>query len=273
MVAMAADGGYVRQMYPDGGWVASGPTTTISNDEWEDAKAKAAAPVTQAAQPVSAATPAVPGPASPEAGPQSRVGKFFSAFKDDQAPSDGSTMTPSQKAIGSAGTAIGTGIGKGLSSLFGSSSSKEDAAPAAAQYAPQDDLGNSAQTSGGISQGAFNALQEAGENIGDSGDPGMYKGGRVPALLSPGEQYLPPKDVKKVIREGKNPLDLGERIPGKPKYPGNDYRNDTEKKTLKEGGMVIPNEVMQSKNPHFESMKFVHAHIAKNRGILPKRSK
>lgn len=97
---------------------------------------------------------------------------------------------------------------------------------------------------------------------------GMFaaaKGGNVPALVSPGEQYLPPEDVKKVAKDGKNPLEVGERIPGKPKHPGNDYRNDTVKKTLKSGGIVIPNKIMQSKNPHIEAMKFVHAHIAKNR--------
>lgn len=88
----------------------------------------------------------------------------------------------------------------------------------------------------------------------------MANGGNVPALLSPGEQYLPPKEVDAVKDGKKDPLEAGERIPGTPKYPGNDYRNDTYKKTLKEGGLVIPNEVMQSKNPHWEAMKFVHAH-------------
>jgi hypothetical protein len=98
------------------------------------------------------------------------------------------------------------------------------------------------------------------------------KGGKVPALVSPGEQYLPPKDVYKV-KQGANPLTVGERIPGKPKHPGNDYRNDVVPKTLEAGGIVIPNKVMQAKNPHFEAMKFVHAHIAKNRGGLPKKAK
>lgn len=100
----------------------------------------------------------------------------------------------------------------------------------------------------------------------------MYaaEGGKVPAMVSPGEQYLPPRDVKKVVNEGKNPLEVGEKIPGKPKFKGNDYRNDTVSKTLEAGGMVIPNEVMQSKNPHISAMKFVHAHIAKHRGKLPK---
>ena len=98
------------------------------------------------------------------------------------------------------------------------------------------------------------------------------EGGQVPALVSPGEQYLPPKDVSKV-KKGANPLSVGERIPGKPKVKGNSYANDTVPKTLESGGIVIPNNIMQSKNPHFEAMKFVHATIAKNRGSLPKKAK
>jgi hypothetical protein len=105
----------------------------------------------------------------------------------------------------------------------------------------------------------------------DSSLPQGAEGGKVPALVSPGEQYLPPKDVKKVLKEGKNPLTIGERIPGKPKHPGNDYRNDTVKKTLESGGLVIPNKVMQSNRPHWEAMKFVHAHMAKNKKRLPSK--
>lgn len=113
---------------------------------------------------------------------------------------------------------------------------------------------------------------------GDSGVPmdasdNYAEGGKVPAMVSPGEQYLPPKDVKKVIEDKKDPLETGERIPGKPKHKGNNYANDTVSKTLEEGGIVIPNSVMQSKNPHWEAMKFVHAHAMKNRKALPKRPK
>jgi hypothetical protein len=37
-------------------------------------------------------------------------------------------------------------------------------------------------------------------------------GGKVPALVSPGERYLPPKEVKKVAKEGKDPIKAGEKI-------------------------------------------------------------
>lgn len=91
-------------------------------------------------------------------------------------------------------------------------------------------------------------------------------GGKIPVMLSPGEQKLTPNDVEKVVKEGKNPLSVGSRVPGKPKYPGNDYRNDVVKDNAEGGTIIIPNDIMQGKNPGWESMKFVHAHIAKNRG-------
>lgn len=88
----------------------------------------------------------------------------------------------------------------------------------------------------------------------------LAKGGKVPALVSPGEQYIPPQDIPK-IKAGANPLKTGERIPGKPKFPGNDYRNDTVPKTLQTGGFVIPNKIMQSKNAHKEAVDFVFKHL------------
>lgn len=88
----------------------------------------------------------------------------------------------------------------------------------------------------------------------------MAKGGKVPALVSPGEQYLPPSDVRKVVKDGANPLSLGERIPGKPRVGGNSYANDTVPKTLESGGFVIPNSIMQSKDAAKKAAAFVAAH-------------
>lgn len=84
------------------------------------------------------------------------------------------------------------------------------------------------------------------------------QGGKVPALVSPGEQYLDPKDVSKV-EQGANPLAVGKKVPGKPEYSGNDYRNDTVPATLKEGGVVIPNKIMQSKDASAKAKKFIEA--------------
>lgn len=95
------------------------------------------------------------------------------------------------------------------------------------------------------------------------------KGGKVPALVSPGEKYLKPQDVDKV-KQGANPMSVGETIPGKPVVGGakNSYANDTVPKNLDEGGIVIPRSITQGKNPHWGAMKFVQAHMAKG-GLVP----
>lgn len=99
------------------------------------------------------------------------------------------------------------------------------------------------------------------------------EGGEVPALVSPGERYLPPHEVKKVAKGEKPAIKAGEKIPGKPMYPGNDYRNDVVPKKLEEGGIVLPNSVMQSKDPAKEAHKFVSAILAKQGKALPKNPK
>jgi hypothetical protein len=98
----------------------------------------------------------------------------------------------------------------------------------------------------------------------------MAHGGKVPALVSPGEQYLPPKAAEEVAKGKKKPFQAGERIPGTPKVPGNSYANDTVPKTLQEGGVVIPNSIMQSKNAEKKAAEFVRAVLAKNKQIPSK---
>ncbi len=99
----------------------------------------------------------------------------------------------------------------------------------------------------------------------------LSKGGKVPAMVSPGERYLPPSEVKKVAK-GKDPLKAGEKIPGKAKHKGNDYRNDTVPKDLESGGIVLPKSVMEAKDPHSEAHKFVSAILAKQ-GFGPAKKK
>lgn len=92
----------------------------------------------------------------------------------------------------------------------------------------------------------------------------LAQGGKVPAMVSPGEKYLSPGDVQKV-KAGANPMEVGEKIQGKRKAKGpvNSYADDTVPKTLEEGGIVLPNSVTQSKHPHWEAHKFVKAIMAK----------
>lgn len=90
----------------------------------------------------------------------------------------------------------------------------------------------------------------------------MANGGQVPALVSPGENYLTPKDVSQV-KAGANPLAVGEKIPGKPKIKGDSYQNDTVHKDLQEGGIIIPNSIMQSKDAKKKAAEFVAAVLKK----------
>lgn len=91
----------------------------------------------------------------------------------------------------------------------------------------------------------------------------MAEGGKVPAMVSPGEVYLPPAKLKEVAK-GKSPIDVGEKIPGKPKVKGNSYANDTVPKKLESGGVVIPNSVMQSDDPVGNASEFVRKLMEKS---------
>lgn len=93
----------------------------------------------------------------------------------------------------------------------------------------------------------------------------MAHGGKVPALVSPGERYLPPAEVKKVAEGKKSPMKAGEKIPGKPKVGGakNSYANDTVPKTLESGGIVLPRSVTQHPQAPQKAKEFVQAIIAK----------
>lgn len=91
----------------------------------------------------------------------------------------------------------------------------------------------------------------------------MSKGGKVPVMVSPGEAYLSPKDVKEVAR-GKEPLQAGKKFEGKAKVKGDSPKNDILPKNLDPGGMVIPRTVVNSDNPNEESKKFLAQELGKN---------
>lgn len=99
----------------------------------------------------------------------------------------------------------------------------------------------------------------------NSSAPHLAKGGKVPALVSPGERYLAPREVSEVAKGKKSPMKAGEKIPGKPKVAGakNSYENDTVPKTLEEGGIVIPRSITQGKNAEKKAHAFVSAILAK----------
>jgi hypothetical protein len=112
-------------------------------------------------------------------------------------------------------------------------------------------------------------MAEGGEVKGPMSHIGQYfhkmaEGGAVPALVSPGEKYLAPQAVQ-AVKQGANPLKVGETIPGKPKVNGakNSYANDTVPKTLEEGGIVLPRSVTQAKDPSKKAAEFVAAVLKK----------
>lgn len=173
-------------------------------------------------------------------GPQSMLGQSFQMGGDDD----------SDKALQQGTSNFVAGVGK----LIARPSSP---APQSVVGGPGDAMTNAPNSQPGVNDEVMKAA----------------KGGIVPAMVSPGEQYLPPKDVEKV-KQGSNPMSVGEKIPGEPKVKGakNSYANDTVPKNLEEGGIVIPRSITQGKNPHWEAMKFVHAHMAKG-GKIPKKPK
>ncbi len=88
------------------------------------------------------------------------------------------------------------------------------------------------------------------------------KGGKVPAMVSPGEIYLTPDNVHKVVNEGANPLKIGQRIGGKAKVKGDSYKNDIIPATLDEGGVVVDRKNAMDQH---KAALFVHQSINKRR--------
>lgn len=92
----------------------------------------------------------------------------------------------------------------------------------------------------------------------------LAQGGSVPAMVSPGERYLSPEEVRQVIHEGKNPLKLGKKIPGKPKVKGDSLKNDVVPATLEEGGVVLPRHITSKMSPEKAEL-FVHRAAARRK--------
>lgn len=74
----------------------------------------------------------------------------------------------------------------------------------------------------------------------------VYHDGKVPAMVSPGEKYLSPEEAQKVASGKKSISKAGETIKGKAQVKGDSIKNDTVKKDLESGGVVIPRSVMDN---------------------------
>lgn len=92
----------------------------------------------------------------------------------------------------------------------------------------------------------------------------LASGGKVPAMVSPGEKYLTPAQASQVVQGKADPMSAGKTIPGKPVVPGarDSYANDIVPAKLEVGGIVIPRSVTQSDNAEAKAQAFVKAHFA-----------
>lgn len=87
--------------------------------------------------------------------------------------------------------------------------------------------------------------------------------GKVPVVLSPGERVLSLPEAKSVAQGKANPMATGKQVPGTPKVAHNSYANDTVPAKLEAGSIVLPLNVMNSKDPAAAAHAFVQAILAK----------
>ena len=239
LLALLAGGGAV-QRYDNGGQVSAlgfeaGPNATYPN--------------------YGAAQPAQGQPA-PGGGAQSMFGKFVSGVKTKNGQNvENLNINANANPLLIGGGNLGKGIGTYLHN--------NPSTPAQ----PQNDV---------TADPAFNIIQyppnqpvsgnvEAGpvSNATWVDSQGNYaKGGKVDALVSPGEKRLTPKQAKEIADGKKNIKEVGEKFPGKPKVKGNSYANDVIPKKLTVGDIIIPNSVMQSRDPAQGAHDFVSRIIA-----------
>lgn len=160
-------------------------------------------------------------------GPMSNIGKILAGGLSGI----GAGLSGNQNSM----SQLGSSLGKGLVSAF---SPKQ-----------------ASQPNNNTALGKFwDSAPELGESIRQ-----FAKGGRIPALLSPGEVYVPPSKVKETAKGHLQ----GKKVPGKPKVKGDSLKNDTVPASLEEGGVVIPRSVMTSKNAPKNAAKFVQAILSR----------
>lgn len=169
------------------------------------------------------------------------------------APNAASTATGAESMVATPDAGAATGASTATDSNMGASLTGADAAAGAADTAAA--AGTAADAS--AAAGAADASGEIGLLA------ALSKGGRVPAMVSPGEISLSPKEAAAVVDKGKSPMKVGERIPGKAKVPGNSLKNDTVPKTLEEGGIIIPRSAAGNED---KAAAFVAAHF-KRKGL------
>lgn len=213
------------------------------------------------------------------AGPQSNVGKMFNDQIEKAPPPESKTKNSDGTPAGMGGVGNVMGLaGKGLMSW-----GEHEALPYLGKMFQGLGAGAGAEMSttasgfGGIAGGAADAAPAVGAGALEAAPAVAVaaKGGKVPALVSPGERILSPDQAKAVASGKVHPMATGMIVPGKPKVGGakNSYENDFIRMDLPEGGVVNPRSVTQAKNPAKKELDFVQAVMAKHGKHLPKRAK
>lgn len=126
--------------------------------------------------------------------------------------------------------------------------------------------GGGSKSTDSVRDTGFIDYRASGGLLGPRSSVGMHmanlaKGGKVPAMVSPGEIYLPPRQAEAVAKGKASPA-VGEKIQGKAKVKGDSLKNDTVKKTLDEGGVVVPRTKAQD---YDKAAAFVRAVMSKNK--------
>lgn len=147
------------------------------------------------------------------------------------------------------------------------------------QAGPQSSIGNflsgwaggaqqAAPMMGGSSgsQSLQNGMQSLGAGIGNAlskpSTPMTDTGFTMPQMGAQFANAAPALGLAKGGNVGSK-LKSGGGVPGKPKVAGNSYKNDTVKAMLSPGEVVIPNSIMQSKDPVRGAAQFVSSVLAK----------
>lgn len=213
---------------------------------------------------------------APSEGPMSFTGKYF----------NGIPQTDQSDTYAAAANQVNSAYNQGSNAFSGmkKSGKKTDTASAAPEVSPGGAFSQTPEmeAEGGKIEGfsqptlTSDGKKHSGSAGGDSGGGiqsmlpmlmALANGGKVPALLSPGERYLSPDKVQDVAQGKADPIKDGKKVPGKPKVAGakNSYANDTFKTELDEGGIVIPRSITQGKDAEKKAMDFVRKCLAKSR--------
>lgn len=156
--------------------------------------------------------------------PKSKAGAFFASMGKPQQSSANWGQT----------------FGKGLASLFGGKQSAPEDAELSSGAAMAGAMGANPMIQNMMTTSYLAGKQPSEPEISDSSNPAFAfkKGGKVPAMLSPGEIYLPPAKAKAVAQGKESPMS-GKKIPGKAPVKGDSLKNDIVPAMLEPGGVVV----------------------------------